>query len=724
MAERTAPGAGGRGRRPRRARAAAKRRGPAATRRRPAATRAPRGAAGRGSRRAATGPSRPARSGKPRPGRPGPSRPGRSRRPVRPTARPAPRAAGRATIRPRRRPARARPPRSDAGRALARARSGRRLAGVLVVYLLLTALIGWRLVDVQLLSAGRYRSLGEAQLQREIEVPASRGRLYDRDGEPLAMSVEAATVYANPPVFDGEDADPGRVAADLAPLLGVSADDLLERLRRDVGFVFLARQVPRGVGEQIRAMRLPGVGVLEEPARTYPAAGLAAQVVGFAGIDNTGLGGLELQYDAVLSGQPGRLWLERAPGGLTITGAPREVHPPVAGTDVVLTIDRELQWATEEALVQAVERFDAAGASAVVLDARSGEVLAMASAPGFDPARAAEADDYARRNRAVTDVFEPGSVNKVVTAAAAVEEGVMRPGQAMTVPESYAVGPKRFRDLHRDGAEDLTLADILSRSSNVGTIMLAERLGDERLHDYLRDFGYGRPTGLGFPGESAGLMAPVERWWRTSLPTIAIGQGVSATLLQVAGVFEVVASGGEWVAPTLVRGTVDPQGRPRRAGDGERRRVVSASTAATVSHMLAGVVDHGTGALAAVPGYAVAGKTGTARKPSQTARGYEQDAYVATFAGFAPADDPAVVVAVMIDDPTPIWGGLTAAPVFSEIMDFTLRHRRIPPSDPGARTAESAAEPGVQAAGTAAETSPDGAATPSPLADLPEAPGR
>jgi cell division protein FtsI (penicillin-binding protein 3) len=545
--------------------------------------------------------------------------------------------------------------------------------------------MGWRLVSVQVVSAGEYRALAERQIQREIELPASRGKLYDRAGEPFAMSLASASVYANPRAIREGGVDAAVVAADLEPVLGRAAADLEPLLRRDVAFVYLGRQLPRQVGEQVQSMRLPGIGVLSEPRRVYPAPGLASQVIGFAGTDNTGLAGLELRYDDLLAGEPGRAWLERAPGGLTINAAPREVVPAVPGTDLVLTLDRQVQWHTEEVLDRAVERFDATGAAAVVVDVRSGDVLAMAASPRFDPTDIASSDEYARRNRAVTDVFEPGSVNKVVTAAAALEEGFVTPTEVFTVPDTYQVGTQRFRDAYPHPTEQWTFADIIAKSSNIGTIMVAERLGPERLHDYLERFGYGRRTSVDFPGESGGVLPPTERWWDSSLPTIAIGQGVSATLLQVAGVFGVVASGGTLLEPRLVRGTVDADGRLRQAVPEPAKRVISEETAAALSRMLVGVVEEGTGGRAAVPGYAVAGKTGTAQKPSPTSRGYLEGAYVATFAGMAPASSPALVAAVMIDEPTPIWGSETAAPVFSEIMEFALSQRRVPPSDPELR---------------------------------------
>ena len=588
-----------------------------------------------------------------------------------------------------------------------RARSRRRLTLMLAGYLALTLLMSWRLVSIQVLHADEYQSLAERQTHREIELPARRGRLYARGGEPLAMSLEAATVYANPRVYEQNDIDPSFIAAQLAPLVDRPLLDVMKALTKDTGFAYVARQVPREVGEQIAALKLPGINILSEPRRVYPSDGLAAQTIGFAGIDNTGLSGLESAYESVLAGKPGRMFLERAPAGLTIDLGTREVEPPLAGTDLVLTLDREIQHATERALGEAVRRHGAIGGSAVVVDAQSGEILAMASAPTYDPEDIADSDEYARRNRVVTDVYEPGSVNKVITAAAALEAGLVRPDEVFTVPSTYPVAGKRFKDSSPHPTKPMTFTQIMEESSNVGTIQVAQRLGKERLYDAVRAFGYGQRTGLGFPGESAGLLWPTDQWSGTSLPTIAIGQGVSATLLQVAQVFGVIANGGEWVEPLLVRGEVGPDGKLRQAEIPKRRRVVSRETATQVASMLAGVVDgeHGTGKRAAVPGYRVAGKTGTAQKPSKTRRGYEPGKYIASFAGFGPVENPRLVVAVMLDEPDAIYGGVSAAPVFAEIMRFALGHRRIPPSD--AAAASAAAQPAQAApAGEAFELIP------------------
>lgn len=573
-------------------------------------------------------------------------------------------------------------------------RRGRRSLLLAVVLGLAFLLLAGRLVHVQILEGDRYAALGAEQRDRTIELPARRGRIYDREGDVLATSVDAATIYADPRAFrpgEGPDgarrppaADAGRVARRLAPVLGREAAAIRRDLRRDAHFVYLARQRPWRVGEQVRDLDLPGVGVLTESTREYPAGDLAGQVLGATGIDGNGLEGLELGYDDVLSGRDGRLQVERAPGGLSIASGVRELVPAEPGTDLVLTLDREIQSAAEEVAARVHEEHDAAGVGIVVLDVGTGDVLAMANAPGYDPDRIDASEPAQRRNRVVTDVFEPGSVQKAVTAAAAVDAGVVEPDSALRVADRLTVAGKTFSDAHEHAPRSMTFAEIIETSSNVGTIRVAQRLGPERLAEALRRFGYGRPLGLGFPGEAAGLLAPVGDWWPTSLPTIAIGQGVAVTLLQAANAYATIANDGVAVTPRLVRGTVGDDGRLEPSPAGDQRRIISARSAGAVRQMLDRVVagERGTGARAAVPGHRVAGKTGTARKPAADGRGYSDD-FVASFVGFAPVDDPELVVAVMVDEPSPIWGGVVAAPAFSAVMETALAHRGVAPTGDG-----------------------------------------
>jgi cell division protein FtsI (penicillin-binding protein 3) len=599
----------------------------------------------------------------------------------------------------------------------------RRIRWLLVVYGLVFLVTFGQLAMIQVVDAHDYADRSAAQRARTLDLAASRGRMYDRDGDVLATSVQAATVYADPRAFRPTEApggeavpaagDPAEVAGELGTLLGVDAVALEQRLRSDAHFVYVARQVDWEVGEAVRDLDLPGIGVVTEPQRVYPNSALAGQVVGFTDIDGQGLQGLEVQYDQLLGGRPGMLAVEQAPGGLDIASGVRELVPSEPGTDLVLTLDREIQYAAERAAAEAVEAHDARGAGVMVMEAATGDVLAMASAPTYDPNDRASAEPEHWRNRTVTDLFEPGSTQKALTMAAAIEEGLVAPDTRLQVADSIRVGGKSFTDISRRGTEQWTLTDIIERSSNVGTIMVAEELGAERLDTYLREFGYGSALGVGFPGESSGMLMPVEDWWQTSLPTIAIGHGVGVSLLQLANSYATLANDGVAVQPRVVRGTVGEDGRLTPAAEGTRRQVVSPDTAGAVRRMLEEAVsgEHATGQRAQVPGYRVAGKTGTARKPKEGARGYSSE-YVATFVGFAPVDDPELVVAVMVDEPTPFYGGLVAAPVFSEVMGAALAHRRVPP--------ETASDSLLQAIDTAAA---DAAATAEGPATDPADPG-
>jgi cell division protein FtsI (penicillin-binding protein 3) len=564
----------------------------------------------------------------------------------------------------------------------------------MVVYLLVIGLSLFQLFRIQVVYADEYAESSVRQRERVIELPAQRGRIYDRHGDVLATSVASATVYADPRAFRTEVLDDGTqvparadahdTARTLARVLDRDAGDIEARLRRDGHFAYVARQVDWETGERIRDLGLEGVGVMTEPRRVYPTAGLAAQVIGFTGIDGDGLQGLEAVHDEVLRGRPGSMLLERTPSGLDIASGLREIVPPQAGTDLVLTLDREIQHAAERAASQALEQTGARGASVVVLDAKTFDVLGMASTPGFDPNDRREDDQSAWRNRAVTDVFEPGSSQKALTIAAAVEEGIVHAGTRYHVPDRIRVSTNVFTDVSEHPTEHMSVAEIVERSSNVGTIQIAQELGPERLDGYLRAFGYGSTTGFGFPGESPGLLMPHDQWWGTSLPTIAIGQGVAVTVLQLATAYATLANDGVALVPRVIRGTVDDGGRLLATPQAPGERVVSEATAAEVRSMLEAAVagSRATGALAQVPGWSVGGKTGTARKPLANEVGYSDD-YVATFVGFAPADEPRLVVAVMVDEPTPIYGGLVAAPVFREVMEAALIAHRVPPDRAG-----------------------------------------
>ena len=556
---------------------------------------------------------------------------------------------------------------------------GARVIGLFAVMALSLSALAVRLVLLQVRDGATYEALAMEQRVRRIALPAERGTIFDRSMHELALSLPAKAVFADPALVQ----DPAGTAARLAEILEVRTGALRGSLTAESRFEYLARGVDLAVANRVARLDLPGIGFIDEPKRTYPGGALAAQVLGFVGVDGAGLAGLELQWDRVLAGRAGRMLVEQDPDGLSIPQGRLELEEPRRGQDLVLTVDKDLQYFTERALAGAVEENGALGGTVIVLDPSTGDVLAMATNPAFDANAFTDAPAFVTRNRGVTDVYEPGSVNKVITAAAALEEGVMGIRERLWVPPRYLVGDKVFTEAHPRPAMSMTLTDIIAKSSNIGTIMTAQRLGRERLDDYLRDFGFGVETGIRFPGESDGILMPEEEWWTTSMGTIPIGQGIAVTPLQMASVYATVANDGVRLAPRLVRGTVE--GDDVREQDPlVRERVVSTRTARLVTRMLADAVASGTGQEAQIPGYWVAGKTGTARKPLQDALGYSEE-YVASFIGFAPARDPAVVVAAIIDEPDTVYGGVAAAPLFREVAEFALAHLRVPTAEPPPR---------------------------------------
>ena len=539
---------------------------------------------------------------------------------------------------------------------------------------LLFAAVGARLVSLQVLAPEDYVARGEAQRLRTVTLPAERGAIFDRNGMELALSVRQQTVWADPRLVT----DPAGHAAALAPLLAVDAAVLEERLATKGAFVYLARKVGDDVAARVDALALDGVSLLDESKRFAPAGELATSLLGTVDLDNIGTSGLERQFEDVLVGEPGSLSIERGPDGSTIAGGRHKLEPPDRGDDLVLTLDRALQFEVERALGAQISATGALGGTAVVMDPRNGQILAMANLRSDGEGGAAKPS---KDNMAVTSVFEPGSVNKVITLAAALEEGEFTTEDVLTVPDNLQVSVHRYSDSSRHPTEQWTLSDILTQSSNVGTIKIAQELGPERIDEYLTRFGLGEPTGLGFPDESRGIMLELDEWSGTSIGSIPIGSGVAVNAVQMLDAFNVVANGGELVQPSIVKATIGPDGTERPVAPSPARRVVSEETAAAMRAMLANVVTSGTGTEAAIDGYTVAGKTGTAKKPDLERGGYEAGAYMASFAGFVPAEDPRLSAIVVLDEPRPVfYGGLTAAPVFADITRYALRQLRIPPA--------------------------------------------
>jgi cell division protein FtsI (penicillin-binding protein 3) len=555
--------------------------------------------------------------------------------------------------------------------------SRRRLIALLVALLVAFALVAARLIDVQGFSAGPYAALGLAQRVHTELLPADRGSILDRNGNTLAMSAPQPTIWADPTLVTA----PAREAAALAPILGEDVPTLTARLSRPGRFSYLAREVDEGTAKEVHDLNLPGVFLVDEPKRFDPDGPLAAPVIGLVGVDGQGLSGLEQQYNGNLAGKPGKLATEDDPSGRPIPGGVSRLTPATKGSDLVLTLDRPLQYAVEQDLSDEIVKSHAQGGMAIIMNRTTGEVLALANLSiGADGTTVAPASS----NSAVTTVYEPGSVEKLITVSAALDRGVVHPTDVFALPDHLRIYDRTFTDDTPHPVEQWTPTDILTASSNIGAVTLAEKVGKRPLVNYLHRFGLGTETSLQFPYESGGILLDPSQWSGVTLATVAFGQGMAVTAMQLVAAYNAIANGGVYVAPKLVKATVDGTGRVVPTPPSATHRVVSADVAREVTAMLTEVVRGGTGTEAQIAGYQVAGKTGTARKALQGQSGYAST-YVSSFAGFVPASDPAFTAMVVLDQPTPIFGGLVAAPVFQDISTYALRELEVPPPapDPG-----------------------------------------
>ena len=546
--------------------------------------------------------------------------------------------------------------------------ANRRIRLLLLLLVLVFAGSLARAVWLQGVRAQSLSRMAVDQQRQVVTIPARRGTVYDRNGVELAIGEQATTVYADPK----QVREPRRVAAAAARAFGLDEDALYRQLLdRSRSFVYVRRKANPARAAVLIRKKLPGLGFYSEERRSYPQGPVAAHVLGYAGLDNVGIAGLERSLEPVLTGRPGRETIVK-----DALGRPIDVVSSIderKGDDVVLTLDSTLQATAEQVLRETVLRWSAKAATAVVLDPRTGGVLAMATAPGFDANRFGEATAERQRNRAVTDTYEPGSTFKLVTVAGALSDRIVTPQSAFVLPYSLQVADRVIRDSHERGTERMTVAQIFARSSNVGTVTLGRMLGQRRLARWVSRFGYGRQTGIDYLGETRGIVLPVERWSGSTIGTVPIGQGIAVTPIQMAAAYAAIANKGMFIRPHLVD-HVSGRRRPRL----ERRRIVSRTVASQLVALMQNVVAEGTGELAAVEGYKVAGKTGTAQKPDRG--GYSTSRYVASFVGFVPASAPRLVIMVMVDEPKgAIWGGVVAAPAFQQIARFGLQYLEIPP---------------------------------------------
>jgi cell division protein FtsI/penicillin-binding protein 2 len=511
--------------------------------------------------------------------------------------------------------------------------------------------------------------MATSQHRETVDVPAHRGTIYDRLGFELALGSPATTVYANP----RQISDPREVAIAAGRTLGVDADKLYPLLAdQSKGFVYVERQADPEKAKALQQRNIVGLGFYPEEKRIYPQRRVGSSVVGYAGVDNTGLAGLEKSLDKVLTGREGEKTIVKDPFGRTLEVVGSK--PRNDGRDVYLTLDHTLQGQVQRILNATVAKWSARSASAVVMDPRTGGILALAVAPDYNANRFPEVADARTRNRAVTDTYEPGSTFKIVTITGALSTGQVSPNTKFTLPYQIKVADRKIHDAEPRGTETMSVHQILSRSSNVGVVTIAEALGKERIASWIDRFGFGRKTGIEFPGESRGIVLPPARWSGSTIGNVPIGQGIAVTPLQMIAAYGAIANRGVWVQPHLVEKV-----RGERPVAPERRRIMSTHVAREMRKMLREVVEEGSGTAAQIPGYRIAGKTGTAAKPDENG-GYSDTRYVASFVGFVPAKSPRLVTLVTVDEPRgAIWGGVVAAPAFAEIAKFALQYLEIPP---------------------------------------------
>ena len=573
--------------------------------------------------------------------------------------------------------------------------------GLLATFLMLTLIAG-RLVWLQGFQAEAYAAEATKQRTTTVQLSAPRGRVLDRNGEPLAMSIDARAIYGEPRVIASANCppkatrpcEPTGIAAALGPKLGLPVNDIERklglvpkktgeecspaRLEGCKGYVVLAHGLEAEEANAIRDLGLVGIGVVPEPRRIHPGKDLGANVVGFTTVEGKGTAGIEAQYDSILTGKNGRKTAEVDGDGRVIPNGRALTIEPKPGRDVQLTLHRDIQWYAQKVLSETLTKSNAESGSATVMDVKTGEVLALASVPTFDADEPGKAEASVRGNRAVTDVFEPGSIGKVITAAAALEAGVLTPDSVLAVPDRIRISNKNFKDSHDHPVEQMTFTGVLVESSNVGTIMAAQKVGGPKLYEMLKRFGIGSKTGIEQPAESRGILRKEENWAGTDYGTHPIGQGYSVNGVQMASVYATVANGGVRLQPTLLKATADDSGDMVRAKAPKATRILDQKVADQLRGMLEGVTNEGgTAETAAIAGYRVAGKTGTAQRAVNG--GYS--GYTASFVGFAPADAPRLVISVSIQNPrNGYYGGAVAGPVFRDIMSFSLRSMSVPPT--------------------------------------------
>lgn len=541
-------------------------------------------------------------------------------------------------------------------------------------------IIAYQLIQLTVIRRPALELVAERQHQIRVEIPPMRGTITDRHGKEFAMNLKMPSVYAVPRLLS--DIQKKELSSKIAPILGISEESVREKLSRDKSFIWLKRKVSFEQARQVMALHASALGIMEESKRFYPQGDLLSHVLGFVNVDNQGLEGIELYKNHELSGRNGFRFTKRDALGREIKALEIKKMPAVNGNSVQLTIDQYVQYITERALDRAVTQWKANWGTAIIMDPHTGEVLAMATRPTYDLNTHGNVKPDIRRNRAVTDMYEPGSVFKIVVSSAALNEKKTTP-QSIFYCENgrYNYGAKVLRDVHAYG--NLTFEEVLIKSSNIGVSKIANLIGPQILYDYVKKYGFGEPSGFDMPGEASGFIRKPQAWSKTSIYNIPMGHEVLVNALQMTRAMAVVANGGVLVKPYIISKVIDQAGVIIKENKPQViHRVIEEEVAEKMRHILARVVEEGTGKKAHINGIPVAGKTGTAQKVLPNGRGYSHSNFVASFVGFAPAYNPRLVMSVVIDDPRPMYyGGVVAAPVFQEVMELALMATGYVPSN-------------------------------------------
>jgi cell division protein FtsI (penicillin-binding protein 3) len=554
----------------------------------------------------------------------------------------------------------------------------RRMRGALAFCFIVLSIFGLRLFQLQALDAPQLAATAAENRTRTLILPAQRGEITDRKGAPLAITVDARDITVDQTMV----IDPVGTANAIAGITGADVATLIPELSGDRKFNYVLKKITPEQWTKIKELRLPGIFSEKTTKRIYPSNTLASSTIGFIGGEDKGLAGLEYGFEKELAGSQGEVTVEISAGGRPLPSGIASEKKPVPGMGIRLTIDRDLQFVAEQALAARVEYAQADSGTLVAISPKTGKILALATYPTFDANKPSEAAEGVTVNHALVDAYEPGSTAKVMTMAGLLNEGVANPTTPFTIPPVLKRNGKTFHDHDPHPTLKLTMTGVLAKSSNIGTIQASELMGAEKFDSYLRKFGVGQATGMQFPGESKGRLPKLDKWSGTSFPTFAFGQGYMVTAVQIASMYATIANDGVRINPSLIEGYVMPNGEYQAAAEPERTEVISAAAAKTLREMMETVVSvEGTAPLAAIPGYRVAGKTGTSQVADPICKCYSRDV-IASFIGMAPAEDPEIVVAVAIHHPqNGRYGGLLAGPVFKEVAQYSLQQLNIPPSN-------------------------------------------